>query len=85
MFGCRPLSIQKEQSKVKDVRQNFKQILGKVENTKEVELFMQLSASLLLKKTITLIQKVPENPRVYRELYTSHVGFFWKVINTGIT
>lgn len=42
---------------------------------KEGELFMHLSASVLL-KTLTLIQKVPENPGIYRELYTSYVGFF---------
>lgn len=45
---------------MKDARQNSKQILGKVEIMKEVELFMQISASFLLKKTLTLIQKVTE-------------------------
>lgn len=49
--------------------------------------FMQFSAFLLLKKTLTLIQKVPENPGIYRELYTSHVVFlflFFFKDDTGI-
>lgn len=60
---------------MKDARKDFKQIIGKVENRKEVELFMQISASLLLKEILTLAQKVTENQGVYRELYTSHVVF----------
>ena len=68
----------KMRAKMKDARQNFKQILGKVEIMKEVELFMQIPASL------TLIQKVAEHQGVCRELYTSHLCFL-KLINTGIT
>lgn len=56
---------------MKVARQNFKQILGKVGNMKEVKLFMQISASLL-KKTLTLTQKFPENQG---GLYASHVFF----------
>lgn len=41
---------------MKDVRQDFKQILEKVENIKEVELFVQISASL--KGGITFDTKV---------------------------
>lgn len=69
---------------MKVARQNFKQILGKVGNMKEVKLFMQISASLL-KKTLTLTQKFPENQG---GLYASHVfflSFFLKMINTVIT
>lgn len=56
-------------------QQDFKQILGKVENIKEVELFMQFSASLLFEEILTLTQKVTEYQGVYRGLYTSHVAF----------
>lgn len=56
---------------MKVARQNFKQILGKVGNMKEVKLFMQISASLL-KKTLTLTQKFSENQG---GLYASHVFF----------
>lgn len=34
----------------KDARWNFKQVLGNIENMKEVELSVQISAYLLLKK-----------------------------------
>lgn len=60
---------------MKDARQVFKQTLGKVENIKEVELFMQISAFLLFKEILTLTQKVTEYQGVYRGLYTSHVVF----------
>lgn len=56
---------------MKDARQIFKQTLGKVENIKEVELFMQISTFLLFKEILTLTQKVTEYQGVQRALYKS--------------
>lgn len=58
---------------MKDARRDFKQTLGKVEDVKEVELFMQITAFLLFKEILTLTQKVTEYQGVFRGLYTSHV------------
>lgn len=59
---------------MKDARQDFKETLGKVENINEVELFVQISASL--KRHFNFDTKSRRKPGSIQRAFTHVMGFF---------
>lgn len=68
---------------MKDARQDFKEMLGKVEDINEVELFMQISASL--KGHFNFDTKSRRKPGSMERAFIQVMGFFPEMINRGIT